>query len=59
MNTISMIVNAVIHVILVALVFLLWKMWEDVIMCFLLRTRVMILGRTKVKVEVGKKEEQA
>lgn len=49
--------NTLFHLLMAALLFLLWKMWEDVIMDILLRARVGILGKTKVKVHVGESKE--
>lgn len=49
MNPISVIWNALLHTLFAAFLFLMWKMWEDVIMHALMSVRKNILGRSKVK----------
>lgn len=49
--------NTLLHVLLAALLFLLWKMWEDVIMTALMSARKAILGKRKVKAQIGESKE--
>lgn len=54
MNTI---LSTLFHLFVAALLFLLWKMWEEPVTALLIGLRKAILGRRKVKVEVGESKD--
>lgn len=49
--------NTLFHLLMAALLFLLWKMWEEPVTAFLIALRKSILDKRKVKVEVGESKD--